>query len=127
MESYPKNSLQLPMTALLSAAVPILPCNDMEATTKFYEHLGFSITSYKDYLIVDFQEVEIHFWLAKDDYLAANSGCYIRVEGIEFFYETYQTLGIIHPQGHLSQKAWGMKEFAILDNSGNLLRFGEEI
>jgi hypothetical protein len=114
------------MYAFMSAAVPILPCNDIAATAKFYETLGFEIDNYQNYLITKFQAAEIHFWLADNPYLAANSGCYIRVSDISFFYENYNLLGIVHPQGHLSTKPWGMKEFAILDNNSNLIRFGEE-
>lgn len=115
------------MSAFMLAAVPVLPCNNIQATILFYEMLGFSVETYPNYMIVHFQQAEIHFWLAEDVYLSANSGCYVHIRDIDFFYESYKALGIIHPEGQLKEKPWGMKEFAILDNSGNLLRFGENI
>ena len=33
----------------------------------------------------------------------------------------------IHPAGHLQDKPWGQKKFAMLDLDNNLLTFGQEI
>jgi hypothetical protein len=39
----------------------------------------------------------------------------------------YNKQGIIHPEGTLTNKPWNMRQFSILDNSGNIIHFGEEI
>ncbi len=31
----------------------------------------------------------------------------------------------IHPAGHLQMKAWGQKEFSMIDTDKNLLTFGD--
>lgn len=111
--------------AQMFAAAPVLPCLNMVETIIFYQKLGFETYMYSGYLVANFQRAELHFWETDDTHLANNSGCYIHVQEIEKFYETYKKHNIIHPNGHLETKNWGMKEFAILDNSGNLIRFGE--
>jgi hypothetical protein len=113
--------------AQMFAAAPVLPCLNMVETVNFYQKLGFETYMYAGYLVANFQRAEIHFWETDDIHLANNSGCYIHVHQIEKFYYAYQQHNIIHPQGKLEIKAWGMKEFAILDNNGNLIRFGEAI
>jgi hypothetical protein len=115
------------MEAQMFAAAPVLPCLNMVETIKFYQRLGFETYMYAGYLVVNFQRAEIHFWETDDTHLANNSGCYIHVQQIEEFYQQYQNQQIIHPQGKLEAKSWGMKEFSILDNSGNLIRFGEAL
>jgi uncharacterized glyoxalase superfamily protein PhnB len=43
---------------------------------------------------------------------------------------TWQELkekGIIHPNGDLTDMPWGMRQFSILDNDGNIIHFGEDI
>ena len=112
-------------TPLMFAAAPVLPCLNMVETVKFYQNLGFETYMYSGYLVASFQRIELHFWETDDVHVTTNSGCYIHVQGIEEFYNLYKEQGIIHPQGHLETKPWGMKEFALLDTSGNLIRFGE--
>jgi hypothetical protein len=34
---------------------------------------------------------------------------------------------IIHPNGDLTDMPWGMRQFSILDNDGNIIHFGEDI
>ncbi len=41
--------------------------------------------------------------------------------------ETHQGAGVIHPNGKLEDKPWGMREFAIVDIHGNLLRIGQSL
>jgi hypothetical protein len=34
-------------------------------------------------------------------------------------------VGIVHPNAHLEDKPWGLKEFHAIDPDGNLLKFGQ--
>jgi len=34
--------------------------------------------------------------------------------------------GVIHPNGGLADKPWGFREFAALDNNGNLITFAQD-
>lgn len=94
----------------------------------FYENkLGFKSLKYDNSVILNRDGIEIHLWLCKDKYLAENSSCYIRLKGIEELYQEFIKNNVIHPNGKLEIKPWGMKEFVVLDNSGNGLNFGEYI
>jgi hypothetical protein len=111
----------------LTKAIPVLPSLDDDQTVVFYTgKLNFAlIRRYDNYLIFSRDGVEIHCWRCDDQYIAENTSCYIRVENIEPLYEEYKARGVIHPNGHLEKKFYGMHEFAVVDNNGNLLRFGE--
>ncbi len=46
-------------------------------------------------------------------------------DDIETLYAEYQQAGVIHPNGTLEEKPWGLKEFVALDMDGNGLFFFE--
>lgn len=53
---------------------------------------------------------------------------YIRTNDIDKLYNSLLERNIaIHPNGHLTLKPWGQKEFSLLDPDNNLLTFGESI
>lgn len=110
----------------ISSTIPILPALDMQATINFYTgKLGFTLISdYGNYALISRDGAELHFFACDDKYLAENSGCYIRVKHIEQLFEELSKTDA--PQAYpLELKEWGMKEFALFDINGNLLRFGE--
>src|SRR5438067_1817224 len=45
------------------------------------------------------------------------------VEGIDGLFEAYSAKSVIHPNGRLELKPWGVREFSILDFDGNLVTF----
>jgi catechol 2,3-dioxygenase-like lactoylglutathione lyase family enzyme len=109
-------------------AIPVLPSLEMSRTIAFYEKkLGFQVVSqYGDsYAILRKEHIFLHFWLCDLPIVVENSSCYVRVSRIEELYETYRSQNIVHPNGHLETKPWGMKQFSILDEDGNLITFGE--
>ncbi len=110
----------------LLKAVPILAFLDSEATVKFYKSIGFTCNAnWPDYIMCSRDEIEIHLWKCDDPAIPKNTGCYIRVQEIDILYKECQQLNIIHPNGLLENKPWGMRQFSILDNSGNILNIGE--
>lgn len=110
---------------------PILTSYDIEATEAFYtQKLGF-VTNTRfielGYLIMERGAVMLHFNLATEGSPASTmTECYITVQDIDSLYAEYEANGVIHPQGALELKPWGMKEFAVLDRDGNALRIGQE-
>lgn len=114
-------------TARLQRGVPVLPSLDLERTQRFYaDRLGFdALFTYPDYAISARDDVELHFWLTDDADLPRSSSCYVRVVGIDALYAELLASDVIHPNGALEQKPWGVKEFGVLDGDGNLLKFGE--
>jgi len=110
----------------LKAAIPKLPAASIERSLEFYATLGFTrIAAYADYGIVARDDVQVHLWRCDDPHLARASGCRIVVEGVAELYARYSPLNVIHPNGSLETKAWGWREFSVLDVDGNLLTFAE--
>lgn len=109
----------------IQSIVSIMPALDFKATIDFYLHLGFAVVGeYPDYLLLERDGSELHFFASDDKHLAENTACYIRVRNLEALADEYESAGVKlrHP---VELKPWGMKEFAVIDVSGNLLRFGE--
>ena len=110
------------MSPCLVAAIPKLASLDIERSLAFFERLGFKRRgSYPDYGIIERDGVQIHFWLCTDARIPKETACRIAVDGIEHLFETFSAKGVIHPNGHLALKPWGVWEFSILDPDGNLV------
>ncbi|MDP3201289.1 MAG: VOC family protein [Algoriphagus sp.] len=112
--------------------IPRLPAINLEETQSYFENaLGFTLISrYPEYLIMKSGSTELHFFEFKElDPLNNYSMIYIRVaEGIEQLYQDLERSGaMMHPNGKLEVKLWGVKEFAILDPNHTLLTFGQLI
>ena len=114
------------MSPRLVAAIPKLASLDIERSLAFFEQLGFKrVGSYPDYGIIERDGVQIHFWLCTDARIPKETACRITVAGIEQLFETFSAKGVIHPNGHLALKPWGVWEFSISDPDGNLVTFQE--
>lgn len=112
---------------------PIIPAgDDMEKAIAFYEQqLGFT-TIHKEgnpvtMAIVKRDEAEIFLQKNSDKYLAQWTTFRIQVEHVEQLYSEFQSKGggMIHPDGLLEMKPWGVKEFAVLDPAGVCITFYE--
>ncbi|MHA8067402.1 VOC family protein [Aquirufa sp. ROCK2-A2] len=112
----------------LLKATPILAYLEREATITFYQNLGFeSNAAWDGYLMFHRDDISIHLWCCDDENIPKNTGCYVYVNEIDELYGQCQSLGIVHPNGKLQHMAWGMRQFSILDNSGNIIHFGQEM
>ena len=110
----------------LQSAIPILAFLDLNESISFYRKIGFNCNDkWKEYLMCSRDNIEIHLWKCNDENIPKNTGCYVRVNEIEILYAEFSALNIIHPHGKLEEKPWGLKQFSILDNSGNIIHFGE--
>jgi catechol 2,3-dioxygenase-like lactoylglutathione lyase family enzyme len=118
---------------MLTAVHPKLPMRNKEATRDFYiKKLGFNEFGSKDYdgyLMVEKDNIQIHFFEFKELDPKENYGqVYIRLNNIDDFYRFLVDRNIpIHPNGYLEKKPWGQKEFALLDPDNNLLTFGQSL
>ncbi|MEO5946117.1 MAG: VOC family protein [Chitinophagaceae bacterium] len=118
---------------MLTDINPKLPMRNKEITKDYYiNKLGFidaGAENYKEYLMVQKDRIQIHFFEFKDLDPKENFGqVYIRTNEIEKLYQSLLNGGIpIHPNGQLQIKPWGQKEFALLDPDNNLLTFGQSI
>jgi catechol 2,3-dioxygenase-like lactoylglutathione lyase family enzyme len=116
-------------------AIPILPSHSVSATVAFYKRLGFEGGSHEsngEYAILRRGAVELHFFTHKELVPAESSaGCYIRVLDVESIYRSFSSSQLprtgIPRMDTLEDKPWGLREFAIVDPDGNLLRIGQII
>ncbi len=116
-------------------AIPILPSKSLPNILAFYGRLGFkgAIMGEGDaYAIVTRGNVEIHFFLYTALMLADSwAGCYARVADVDALNTSFLAAGLpvrgIPRMDTLENKPWGMREFAIVDEDGNLLRVGQSL
>lgn len=116
-------------------AIPILPSRSVNDTVAFYRRLGFEGGAHPfdgGYAILTRGSVELHFFTHKDLVPAESSaGCYIRVRDVEAFYRHCSFSHLprtgIPRMDILEDKPWRLREFAIVDPDGNLIRIGQVI
>ena len=111
----------------LVSAVPVLPALDIGESVSFYEkRLGFACEfRYDDYAGLERDGIQIHLWRCEDPRIPQNTSCRINVRGIDALYAEYESQRVIHPNGALTTKPWGLREFTIVDASGNSIVFSE--
>ena len=114
-------------------AIPTLPSRSLPATLAFYERLGFAgqlLGADDSYGIVRRGDVELHFFPHPELRPAeCYAGSYVRVADVRALYGAFQTAALpvkgIPRMEPLAAKPWGMLEFAVVDEDGNLLRIGQ--
>jgi hypothetical protein len=119
-------------------AVPILPSRNLNETLAFYERLGFQNRGAPpeewNYLIIGRGGIELHFFAMPDvDPLTTSAGCYMRVDDADSLYRDWDATGVATERETGSRlmapndTEYGMREFALVDRSGNLIRVGSPI
>ncbi len=120
------------MEAKLSHLVPILPVTDIGETLKFYaETLGFPSTwSWEDppsMARVQRDDLSILFTLdVKRARQSAGMDIMIFLLGINALYEEMQARRVRFA-AKMEDKPWGVREFAVRDNTGYFLRFAQSL
>ena len=118
-------------------AVPILLSRDLRETLAFFERLGFENRGAPPeewgYLIIGRGTAELHF--TEDlsvDPLRTSSMCYLYVDDAERVYEDWADA--VDPDPVTGSRIappvttdYGMREFAVVDRSGNLVRVGSPL
>ena len=115
-------------------AIPTLPSRDVNETVTFYRRLGFEggVHSHGDYAILTRGTLELHFFthgeLVPED---SSAGCYLRVLDVDAIYRAFSAAELprqgIPRMDALQDKPWGLREFAVVDADGNLVRIGQII
>ncbi|MGI9073898.1 MAG: VOC family protein [Bryobacteraceae bacterium] len=107
---------------------PNLPSRDLDATAEFYAKLGF-LPVFKDggWMILRRGPLEIEFFpYVEIDPWSTIANCCIRVADLDQLHEDFARAdlpaqGIPRLTPPVDQP-WGMREFALVDLDGNLLR-----
>lgn len=114
--------------------MPILPSRDLRETLEFYERLGFENRGAPpgewDYLIIGRGDIWLHFIGMPDvDPLTTIASCFLFVEDADRLHEEWQSVVEADPATGSrlvppETTDYGMREFAVVDPSGNLIRVG---
>lgn len=105
----------------------------MQHTLTFYRRLGFECrlaSPTNDYAIAQRGTLEVHFFLHASLVPQESAfGSYFRVNDVDSLFQEFSALGLpssgIPRITRLENKPWGMREFAIIDENGSLLRIGQ--
>lgn len=123
-------------------AIPALPVKDMERSVEFYrDELGLTLGHREGgFAIFRRDAVQIHLWAATDEgwrtrggsspvvsgaesFIAGTASCQVEVEDVDGLYRSLHPLGIVHPNGQLSDEPWGTRDFGVTDPDNNLITF----
>ena len=105
------------------SAVAIIPTGDLDESQSFYERLGFTLRSRYDshgYRILgDPGGASIHLTHAEPGWVVPERNAH----GIYFYSKDVEKLASEFGQ-KADFKPWGLREFAVSDPNGNLVRVG---
>ena len=111
----------------LSRALPVLPVDEIKGATAFYRDvLAFELAfDMGDYAGVSRGPVELHL-----DATAPVTGpvsASIDTIGVDALYKQIEPRGVVKPDERLETKPWGLRQFSVLDPSGNRITFAERV
>lgn len=122
------------MVAPPNTAIPTLPSRSLPRTLVFYKALGFEgeLLAGGTYAILTRGTIELHFFphpeLVPGECYA---GCYVRVADVDGLHRDFVGAGLprngIPRMEAVQDKPWRMREFALLDEDGNLVKFGRPL
>ncbi|MGQ9365920.1 bleomycin resistance protein [Azospirillum sp. A39] len=127
---------QAPDTAVrFDRVAPILPVRDVAAALARYRRLGFAAQAYgdgttatPDYGFLAWGTVTLHLVRVPDlDPARSASACYLYVDDADALHAAWQAAGA---EGRLIAPVdtpYGLREFALVDPDGNLLRIGSPL
>ena len=104
-----------------NSVIAIIPCNDLDASEKFYNKLGFQRNGFDDEyrILFDAWGAQIHLTKAVADWLVPGRNPF----GLYFNAENVAELAVIFGSKP-EDKPWSMYEFAVSDPDGTLVRIG---
>lgn len=111
-------------------ATPSLPSRDLAATSRFYSQFGFRETFHDaGWLILERGGIQLEFFPRVSlDPCVNRSSCCIRVSDGDALYRAFCAAGLsagprdIPRMTRAEDQPWGIREFAVVDPDGNLLR-----
>lgn len=111
----------------LFKAIPVLPCTNISKTIDFYTgKLGFTSKFAGSFVLLKKDQAEIHFYHVEDVREFHPGSCFIVTDNAEDMYTKCIANDLVYPNGQMTDLKYGKKEFSIIDNNGNIIRFGEQ-
>lgn len=132
----------------LTQTIPAMPVRDMPAAVAFYrDRLGFDVLHHDGgFAVVRRDEAVVHLWESSDEtwrdrdgvsekpvrsgaesFIAGTSSFRVQVKGVDELYEEMTEADVLHPvsKESVDDTDFGTREFATLDQDGNLVTFFE--
>jgi catechol 2,3-dioxygenase-like lactoylglutathione lyase family enzyme len=133
-------------TASLGRTIPALPVRETAAATRFYrDRLGFDVLHHgKGFAVVCRGEAVLNLWQSDDEgwrerpdlrerpvcsgaesFIAGTASCRIEVHEVDLLFDELRASDVLHPVSvdGPGDTDFGTREFATLDEDGNLLTF----
>ena len=134
------------MSVKFIAPTPALPTHDVPHALEFYtDVLGFeTVHAEGGFALLRRDGTTISLWGATDEgwrdgldldkpvcsgaesFIAGTASCSVEVDGVDELYAQCNERGNVHPNGHIGDQPWGVREFGILDPDGNLVTFWQK-
>ena len=120
-------------------SIPILPTHDLAATRAFYQRLGFETVYWmpnpdgeRGFAVLGRGGLRLHFVACETLDPSSNcAGCYMRVSDADTWHARWRTSGLgeaeVSRLRPVEDTPWGMREFTLIDPSGNTIRVGHSI
>lgn len=115
-------------------SIPVLPSRSLHGTIQFYGKLGFSGTllASATYAILTLEDLKLHFFPHSDLKPAeCHAGCYTRIEEVDAVRAAVTPANLpeagIPRLERVKNKPWNMPESALIDEDGNLGKFGKPL
>ncbi len=132
----------------LTQTIPAMPVRDMPDAVAFYrDRLGFEVIHHDGgFAVVGRDEAVVHLWESSDEtwrergdvrekpicsgaesFIAGTASFRVQITGVDELYAEMTVAGVLHPvsQEGVDDTDFGTREFATLDQDGNLVTFFE--
>lgn len=111
----------------LADVTPILAVRGMDEAANFYEAAGFNVDRYDDgYAFVEYADASVFDLGVEQVEPSINRGsCYMIVSDPDSWHQRLSDAGL--PVSAIEDQTHGMREFTLVDPSGNRLRIGRSI
>ena len=110
----------------LARIAPEIPVSDLSRSTEYYEtKLGFRVAMQMPegaYAVVERDDVAIH--LFQDARAIGPVSIHVFTDGLDELYAELVGRGANMSQ-EITDKPWGCRDFRVVDDSGNILKFTE--
>ena len=130
----------------LSQTIPAMPVREMTKAVDFYrDRLGFEVLHHDGgFAVLGRDDAVVHLWESSDEswrergdaaeqpvcsgaesFIAGTASFRVRVEGVDELYEELSARDVLHPvsKDGVDDTDFGTREFATLDQDGNLVTF----